>query len=121
MAVSALLQRGLAAWARRRGIAPEDAAIPMVRRYLMPVLLVGALHLTLSALELPRGLRLVVTRILSATTLALALYLASHVILALLARSTRQTEPGRRAGPQLMMMARIALLVVSVAFLLDNL
>ena len=119
--VSNLVQRALGAWTRRRGIAPEDAAIPLVRRYLMPVLLVGTLHLALSALDLPRNLRLVVTRLLSATTLALTLYLASQIILALLERMTRQTEPGRRAGPQLMTMARITILVVSVAFLLDNL
>jgi small-conductance mechanosensitive channel len=121
MAVSGLIQRALVAWARRRGIPPEDAAIPLVRRYLVPVLLVGALHLALSALDLPRNLRLVVTRLLSATTLALVLYLTSQVILALLDRSMRQTEPGRRAGRQLMTMARITLLVVSLAFLLDNL
>ena len=119
--VSGLVQRALGAWARRRGIAPEDAAVPLVRRYLMPVLLVGSLHVALSALELPRNLRLVVSKLLSATTLALALYLGSQIVLALLARSTRQTEPGRRAAPQLMTMARITLLVVSVAFLLDNL
>jgi len=121
MIVSNLVERALEAWARRRGIAPEDAAVPLVRRYLMPTLLVGTLHLALSALDLPRNLRLVVTRLLSATTLALILYVTSQIVLALIARSTRQTEPGRRAAPQLMTMARITLLVVSVAFLLDNL
>jgi small-conductance mechanosensitive channel len=121
MIISRLVQRALAAWAHRRGISPEDAAIPLVRRYLMPVLLVSALHLALSALELPRNLRLVVTRLLAATTLALTLYLVSQFILALLERSMRQTEPGRRAGRQLLTMARITLLIVSLAFLLDNL
>lgn len=119
--VSSLVQRALEAWARRRGIAPEDAAVPLVRRYLTPALLVGSLHLALSALDLPRNLRLVVTHLLSATTLALILYVTSQFVLALLARSTRQTEPGRRAAPQLMTMARVTLLVVSLAFLLDNL
>jgi small-conductance mechanosensitive channel len=121
MIVSHLVERALAAWMHRRGIAPEDAGVPLVRRYLTPVLLVAALHMALSALELPRNLRLVVTRLLSTTTLALVLYVASQIILALLARTTRQTEPGRRAAPQLMTMARIALLAVSLAFLLDNL
>ena len=87
--LSHLVQKALEAWARRRGIAPEDAAVPLVRRYLMPVLLVGTLHLALSAVKLPRNLRLVVTSVLSTTTLALALYLASQIVLALLARSTR--------------------------------
>jgi small-conductance mechanosensitive channel len=119
--VSHLVQKALEAWARRRGIAPEDAAVPLVRRYLMPVLLVGTLHLALSAVKLPRNLRLVVASVLSTTTLALALYLASQIVLALLARSTRQTEPGRRAAPQVMTMARVGLLVLSLVILLDNL
>ena len=47
--VASLLQRALSVWAARRGIAPEDAALPLVQRYLVPVLLVGALHLALNA------------------------------------------------------------------------
>lgn len=116
-----LLQRALAAWARRRGIAPADTALPTVRRYLLPVLLVGALHLTLSALGLPRNLRLPATRLLSATTLALSLYLTAQIVLALLGRFMRRSDSGRRAGPQLLTMARVTLLVLGVAILLDNL
>ena len=119
--VATLLQRALAVWAARRGIAPEDAALPLVQRYLVPVLLVGALHLALSALSLPHNLRTAVARLLSVTTLGLTLYLLSHVILALIARTTRRTDPGRRAAPLLLTMARVTLLVVSLAVLLDNL
>ncbi len=119
--VAWLLQRALSAWARRRGIPPEDTALPTVRRYLLPVLLVAALHLTLSALDLPRNLRGVTTRLLSATTLALSLYLASQVVLALLGRFVRRSDAGRRAGPQVLTMARVAMLVIAGAILLDNL
>jgi small-conductance mechanosensitive channel len=119
--VAAVVERALATWARRRGIAPEDAALPAVRRYLLPALLVGALHVAVSVLDLPRSLRMPVSRVLAATTLALALYLGSHVVLAILARVTRRSDPGRRAAPQLLTMTRIALLLVSLAILLDNL
>ena len=118
---SAVVQRLLTAWARRRGIVPHDTAAPSVQRYLLPVLLIGALHLGMSALDLPRNLRLPVARLLSLTTLGFALYLASQIVLALLARFTRRSDPGRRAAPQLMTMTRVALAIVSVAVILDNL
>ena len=119
--VAWLLQRALAAWARRRGIAPEDTALPTVRRYLLPVLLVAALHLTLSALSLPRNLQGVATRLLSALTLALSLYLGSQIVLALLGRFIRRSDAGRRAGSQLLTIARLTLLALAGAILLDNL
>ena len=119
--VATVVQRALNVWVARRGIAPEDAALPLVRRLLVPVLLVGALHLTLSAFSLPRNLRMIVARLLSVTTLGLTLYLVSQVILGLIARSARRSEPGRRAAPLLLTMARVTLLVVGLAVLLDNL
>jgi len=74
MIVSNLAQRALEAWARRRGIAPGGCRRALVRRYLHAGAPSSARsNLALSALDLPRNLRLVVTRLLSATTLALIL------------------------------------------------
>src|SRR5437773_2747392 len=51
------LERTLAAWARRRGLAPDGAHALRVRRFLLPLLLLGALHATLGSLELPATCR----------------------------------------------------------------
>ncbi len=119
--VAVLLQRALTAWARRRGLTADDVAVPIVRRYLPPVVLVGALHATLSALTLPRNLHHVLTRVLSVATLALSLYLTAQIVLALLGRLARRTESGRRVADDLLAIARVALFILSVAILLDNL
>jgi len=92
------LERTLAAWARRRGLAPDGAHALRVRRFLLPLLLLGALHATLGSLELPRNLQA-----------------------ALLGRLTARSEAGRRVGTQMMTMARVTFAVVFGALLLDNL
>src|SRR5713101_7732697 len=76
------LERALAAWARRRGLAPEGGRVLRVRRFLLPVLLVGALHATLGSLDLPRNLQFVLGRVLAVTNLALSLYLIAQLSLA---------------------------------------
>src|SRR5207244_12990188 len=108
-------------WLGVRARVPDDRARALVRRLLVPLLLSGALPLTLCAFSLPRHLRMIVARLLSVTTLGLTLYLVSQVILGLIARSARRSEPGRRAAPLLLTMARVTLLVVGLAVLLDNL
>ena len=118
---SMLLQRALATWGRRRGFSPDDTAMPVVRRYLLPILLVGTLHLTLASLALPHNVRIVVGRVLAVITLALGLYLVSQITLGLLRRISSRSEAGRRVGPQVQEMARIGLFLVSVSILLDNL
>src|SRR5581483_8028592 len=91
------LERVLRAWVRRRGLSSEGQAL-RVRLVILPVLLVGALHLTLNALELPHNLQAEVSRILGVVNLALALYLIAQVALALLARLTARSAEGRRVG-----------------------
>jgi small-conductance mechanosensitive channel len=118
---SSLLQRALATWGRRRGFSPEDTAMPVVRRYLLPILLVGALYLTLASLALPTNVRVVVGRVLAVVTLALGLYLVCQITLALLHRISGRSQAGRRVGPQVQEMARIGLFLVSASILLDNL
>jgi small-conductance mechanosensitive channel len=118
---STLLQRALTGWGRRRGFSPEDTAMPVVRRYLLPILLVGALHVTLASLALPPNARMVVGRVLAVVTLGLGLYLVSQITLALLSRISGRSEAGRRVGPQVQEMARIGLFLVSVSIVLDNL
>ncbi len=119
--VAVLVQRSLTTWAHRRGLAAADVAAPVVRRYLLPVILVAALHIVLSALSLPRHVHAVVGRLLAATTLALGLYLTSQILLALLARVAQRSDAGQRVSPEVLGMARAAMLVVSLAILLDNL
>src|SRR5207237_1081235 len=51
------LERALATWARRRGLGPDGAHVLRVRRFVLPVLLIGALHATLGPLDLPRNPR----------------------------------------------------------------
>jgi len=115
------LERALGAWARRRGLAPEGAHILRVRRFVLPVLLIGALHAALGSLALPRNLHAVLGRILGIANLALGLYLIAQLSLALLERLTARSEAGQRVGEQVMTMARVTLAVVFGALLLDNL
>jgi len=118
---STLIQRALSGWGHRRGFSPEDTAMPVVHRYLLPILLVGTLHLTLASLALPHNVRVVVGRVLAVVTLALGLYLVSQITLALLRRLSSRSEAGRRVGPQVQEMARVGLFLVGVAIVLDNL
>jgi len=115
------LERALAAWARRRGLAPEGARFLRVRRFVLPVLLIGALHAALGSLALPRNLHVVLGRILGVANLALALYLIAQLSLTLLDRLTARSEAGQRVGAQVMAMARVTFAVVFGALLLDNL
>ena len=115
------LERALGAWARRRGLAPEGAHILRVRRFVLPVLLIGALHAALGSLALPRNLHAVLGRILGIANLALGLYLIAQLSLALLERLTARSEAGQRVGEQVMTMARVTLVVIFGALLLDNL
>src|SRR2546427_6757275 len=115
------LERALAAWARRRGLAPEGAHILRVRRFVLPVLLIGALHAALGPLALPRNLHAVLGRILGIANLALGLYLIAQLSLTLLERLTARSEAGQRVGEQVMTMARVTLVVIFGALLLDNL
>jgi small-conductance mechanosensitive channel len=117
--VAIRLERALGRWTQRRGLG--DGQQLRVRRFILPVLLVGALHLTLSALDLPRNLHAVVTQLLSVINLALALYLIAQVALGLLARLTARTEAGRRVSSEVLTLSRMALLVIFGALLLDNL
>ncbi|MFN8544844.1 MAG: mechanosensitive ion channel family protein [Candidatus Binatia bacterium] len=116
-----LIERAFGLWAQRRGLGNGDGTLPAVRRYLLPALLVGALQLTLTAIDLPRPLRATVGRLLSVATLALGLYLVSTILLALLRQATERTDAARRTAPQVLTMARVVLLVVCTAILLDNL
>ena len=100
---------------------PDDVAVPLVRRYLLPIVVIAALHMTLSALTLPRNLQRVLTHVLSVATLALGLYLTAQILLALLGRLTRRSEAGRRVSDDLLTVARVTLFILSVAILLDNL
>src|SRR3989441_1206247 len=115
------LERTLAAWARRRGLAPDGGHALRVRRFLLPLLLLGALHATLGSLELPHNLQAVIGRILAVANLTLPLYLIAQLSLALLGRLTARREAGQRVGEQVMTMARLTLVVVFGALLLDNL
>ena len=114
-------ERALAAWARRRGLLPEGAHLLRVRRFVLPVLLIGALHATLGSLALPRNLHTVLGRILGIANLALGLYLIAQLSLTLLERLTARSEAGQRVGEQVMTMARVTLVVIFGALLLDNL
>src|SRR5438128_3965049 len=115
------LERALATWARRRGLPPDGAHAFRVRRFVRPVLLMGALHATLGSLDLPRNLRTMLGRVLGVANLALGLYLIAQLSLALLGRLTARSEAGQRVGTQVMTMARLTLVVVFGALLLDNL
>src|SRR5206468_10221919 len=115
------VERALGTWARRRGLGPDGAHVLRVRRFVLPVLLIGALHATLGSLDLPRNLRAVLGRILGVANLTLTLYLIAQLSLALLARLTARSEAGRRVGTQMMTMARATFAVVFGALLLDNL
>src|SRR6059058_664988 len=115
------LERALAAWARRRGLAPDGGHVLRVRRFVLPLLLLGALHATLGSLDLPRSLQAVLGRILAVANLTLTLYLIAQLSLALLGRLTARSEAGRRVGAQMMTMARVTFAVVFGALLLDNL
>src|SRR5437870_3806273 len=114
-------ERALAAWARRRGLLPEGTRFFRVRRFVLPVLLIGTLHATLGSLALPRNLHAVLGRILAVANLALGLYLIAQLSLTLLDRLTARSEAGQRVGTQVMAMARVTLAVVFGALLLDNL
>ena len=92
-----------------------------VRRFVLPVLLIGALHATLGSLELPHNLQAVIGRILAVANLTLTLYLIAQLSLALLGRLTARNEASQRVGSQVMTMARVTLAIVFGALLLDNL
>src|SRR5437870_4403588 len=106
------LERALATWARRRGLPPDGARAFRVRRFVLPVLLIGALHATLGSLEMPRNLQTMLGRILGVANLALSLYLIAQLSLALLERLTARSEAGQRVGTQVMTMARVTLAVI---------
>src|SRR5436305_10189604 len=100
------VERALGTWARRRGLGPDGAHVLRVRRFVLPVLLIGALHATLGSLDLPRNLRAVLGRILGVANLTLTLYLIAQLSPALLARLTPRSQAGRRAGAQTRTMPR---------------
>ena len=115
------VERAVAAWARRRGLTADGTHVIRVRRFVLPVLLIGALHATLGSLELPHNLQAVIGRILAVANLTLTLYLIAQLSLALLGRLTARNEASQRVGSQVMTMARVTLAIVFGALLLDNL
>src|SRR6267378_1799474 len=96
------VERAVAAWARRRGLTADGAHAIRVRRFVLPVLLIGALHATLGSLELPHNLHVVIGRILAVANLTLTLYLIAQLSLALLERLTARSEASRRVGAEVM-------------------
>src|SRR2546428_603119 len=90
------VERALAAWAHRRGL--DGAHRIRVRRFVLPVLLIGALHATIGSLDLPHKVHTVLGRILAVANLTLTLYLIAQLSLALLARLTARSEAGQRVG-----------------------
>src|SRR5207244_1958155 len=63
------VERAVAAWARRRGLTADGTHVIRVRRFVLPVLLIGALHATLGSLEPPHHLQAVIGRFAVAVAL----------------------------------------------------
>src|SRR5438876_4342029 len=107
------VERAVAAWARRRGLTADGTHVIRVRRFVLPVLLIGALHATLGSLELPHNLQAVIGRILAVATLTLTLYLIAQLSLALLGRLTASNAACQRVCSQGMRVAHAQVSTVS--------
>src|SRR5262249_24844378 len=71
------VERAIAAWAHRRGL--DGTHRIRVRRFVLPVLLIGALHATIGSLALPHKVNMVLGRILAVANLTLTLYLIAQL------------------------------------------